>query len=331
MRLFVAAILSALAAACATAPPPEPERADPLPSWNDTESKRAIIAFVARVTDASSPDFVGRDARIAVFDNDGTLWTEQPMYNQLAFAFDRVRAMAPDHPEWLEKEPFKSVLAGDVKKAVAGGEEALLQILYATHAGMTTDEFTASVEHWIRTARHPATGRAYTDMVYKPQVELLNWLGDEGFKTFIVSGGGIDVMRPWTQVVYGIPPEQVVGSSLKARYEVRDGMPVIVKEPAIDFLDDKAGKPVAIQKFIGRRPILAVGNSDGDFEMLEYTTSGPGPRLGVLVHHDDAAREWAYDRESQVGKLARGLDEAPGRGWIVVSMKDDWSRIYPGQ
>ena len=302
--------------------------ADALPSWNDTAARQAILRFVATTTTPDSAGYVPPAERIAVFDNDGTLWAEQPMYVQMAFALDRVKALAPAHPEWREQEPFASLLKGDVKAALAGGEHAIAEIVMATHAGMTTEEFEVTVRNWLATARHPKTGRPYTEMVYQPMLELLAYLRANGFKTFIVSGGGIEFMRPWTEAVYGIPPEQVVGSSIRTKYELRDGKPVIARLPEIDFIDDKAGKPVGIQKFIGRRPVLAVGNSDGDFEMLEWTTSGPGPRLGVLVHHDDADREWAYDRESAVGRLARGLDEGPRRGWVIVSMRDDWARVF---
>jgi phosphoglycolate phosphatase-like HAD superfamily hydrolase len=305
--------------------------AQALPSWNDTPTKTAIISFVEKVTKESSPDFVRPEDRIAVFDNDGTLWTEQPMYTQFAFVIDRVKAMAPDHPEWKDKEPFKSLLAGDAKGVAASGEKGLLELVAATHAGMTTEAFAATVTNWLKTAKHPKFNRSYLECVYQPQIELLQYLRDNGFQTFIVSGGGIDFMRPWTQAIYGIPPDQVVGSSGKTKYEVRDGEPVIVKLPEIDFIDDKAGKPVAIHKFIGKRPILAFGNSDGDFEMLEYVTTGSGPRLGLILHHDDAEREAAYDRESHVGKLARGLDEAQARGWVLVRMKSDWAVVFPRQ
>ena len=268
--------------------------------------------------------------RIAVFDNDGTLWSEQPMYFQAFFIFDRIKQLAPQHPEWKTKEPFASVLKGDVKSTLAGGEHALLELAMATHAGMTTEEFEKIVRDWITTAKHPKTGRLYTEMVYQPMLELLAYLRANGFKTFIVSGGGIEFMRPWTERVYGIPPEQVIGSSIKTKYEIRDGKPVLVRLPELNFIDDKAGKPVGINQHIGRRPIMAFGNSDGDFQMLEWTTSGPGPRFGLLVHHDDADREWAYDRQSSIGRLDRGLDEAADRGWTVVDMKKDWSNVYPG-
>ncbi len=301
--------------------------ADPLPSWNEGATKQAILGFVEKVT-SEGADFVPPAERIAVFDNDGTLWAEQPLYFQAFYLFDRVKALAPQHPEWASEEPFASVLKGDYKSALAGGEHGLLAMAAATHAGLISEEFSASVNDWLATAKHPFTGKAYTDMVYQPMLELLDHLRANGFKTFIVSGGGIDFMRPWTERVYGIPPEQVIGSSLKAAYEVREGKPVIVKRPELDFIDDKAGKPVGIHQHIGRRPIFAAGNSDGDFEMLEWTTSGEGPRLGILVHHTDAEREFAYDRESHVGKLARGLDEAPQRGWSLIDMKSDWKTIY---
>jgi phosphoserine phosphatase len=303
--------------------------ADPLPSWNEGATRQRLLDFVAEVTDPASASFVPPAERIAVFDNDGTLWSEQPAYFQLLFALDRVKALAPQHPEWKTEEPFASLIKGDVKGALAGGEHALMQIIMATHAGMTTEQFGAVVQEWLATARHPTSGRPYTEMVYQPMLELLALLRANGFKTFIVSGGGIEFMRPWTQAVYGIPPEQVIGSSIETRYELRDGRPVLVRLPEIAFVDDKAGKPVGIHRHIGRRPILAFGNSDGDFEMLEWTTAGTGPRLGLLLHHDDGEREFAYDRKSHVGRLDRGLDEASRRGWQVVSMRSDWRTMYP--
>jgi phosphoserine phosphatase len=305
------------------------QAADPLPSWNEGGARQAIVRFVESTTDPAGPRFVPPAKRIAVFDNDGTLWAEQPLYFQLAFALDRVKALAPQHPEWRDQEPFASLLKGDLKGALAGGEHAILEIVMATHAGMTAEEFATVAKQWLATARHPKTGRLYTDMVYQPMLELLAWLRANGFMTFIVSGGGVEFLRAFAEETYGIPPEQVIGSSIRTKYEVRDGKPVITRLPEIDFIDDKAGKPVGIHKFIGRRPILAFGNSDGDFEMLEWTTSAPGARLGLIVHHDDAEREWAYDRESSIGRLARGLDEAATRGWLVVSMKDDWRRVFP--
>jgi phosphoglycolate phosphatase-like HAD superfamily hydrolase len=302
--------------------------ADPLPSWNDGSARKAILAFVERVTKEGGPDFVAPAARIAVFDNDGTLWSEQPIYVQAAFVVDRVQALAPQHPEWKAKEPFASVLKGDVKSALAGGEHALLEMAMATHAGTTTEEFDRIVTDWIATAKHPKTGRLYTEMVYQPMLELLAYLRANKFKTFIVSGGGIEFMRPWAERVYGIPPEQVIGSSIKTKYELRNGKPALARLPELDFIDDKEGKPVAIHEHIGRRPIAAFGNSDGDFQMLEWTTAGPGASLALVVHHDDAVREVAYDRESSIGRLARGLDEAATRGWVVVSMKQDWKRVF---
>jgi haloacid dehalogenase-like hydrolase len=302
---------------------------DPLPSWNDGSAKKSIVDFVAKVTTDGSPDFVPVAERIATFDNDGTLWAEQPMYFQLIFALDRVKALAPKHPEWKTKEPFASLLKGDLKKTLAGGDHAILEIVMATHAGMTTEEFEKTVTDWIATAKHPKTKRPYTEMVYQPMLELLAYLRANGFKTFIVSGGGIEFMRPWTERVYGIPPEQVVGSSGKLKFEMRDGHPVLLKLPAIDFIDDKAGKPVGIQSHIGRRPIFAFGNSDGDREMLEWTAAGSGLRFMGLVHHTDAEREWDYDRKSSIGKLDKALDEAAAKGWTVVDMKRDWKAIFP--
>ena len=304
---------------------------DPLPSWNDGTAKQQIRDFVSRVTDPQSPDFVPEPERIAVFDNDGTLWAEQPAYFQLLFIIDRVKALAPEHPEWKSTQPFQAVLEGDMKALAASGEHGLLELAMATHAGMTTTEFEAIAGDWIATARHPQTGRPYTKMVYQPMLELLDYLRANGFKTFVVSGGGIEFMRPWTEKVYGIPPEQVVGSSITTAYEVRDGVPVLVRQPKIDFIDDKEGKPVGINSHIGRRPIAAFGNSDGDFQMLEWTTAGAGARLGVLIHHTDAEREWAYDRDSHIGRLDRGLDEAAARGWVVVDMREDWKAVFPGR
>jgi phosphoglycolate phosphatase-like HAD superfamily hydrolase len=321
--------LSTIALTCALALTATLTRAaDPLPSWNDTAPKQAILAFVEKVTKEGSPDFVPIAERIATFDNDGTLWSEQPMYFQAFFIFDQIKKMAPQHPEWTEKEPFASVLKGDVKSALAGGEHALAALMAAAHSGMTTEEFEKTVTDWITTAKHPKTGKLYTEMIYQPMLELLAYLRANGFKTFIVSGGGIEFMRPWTERVYGIPPEQVVGTSGGLKYELRDGIPVIVKLPELVLNDDKEGKPVGIQRHIGRRPIAAFGNSDGDFQMLEWTTGGKGARLGMIVHHTDAEREFAYDRESHVGKLVKGLDEAPKRGWTVIDMKTDWKTIY---
>jgi phosphoglycolate phosphatase-like HAD superfamily hydrolase len=302
---------------------------EPLASWNDTAPKKAIVGFVERVTKQGSPDFVPPAERIATFDNDGTLWAEQPIYFQLAFALDRVKALAPQHPEWNDEEPFASLLKGDLKGALAGGDAAIIQIVAATHAGMTTEEFDKVVRDWIATAKHPATGRLYTEMAYQPMLELLTYLRGNGFKTFIVSGGGIDFMRVFSERVYGIPPEQIVGSSGKLDFELRDGKPVLMKLPELSFNDDKAGKPVEIQMHIGRRPIFSFGNSDGDLQMLQWTTAGSGARFGGLVHHTDADREWAYDRTSSVGRLDKGLGEAQASGWTLVDMKNDWKTIFP--
>jgi len=305
------------------------QKSDPLPSWKDGAAKVRIMAFVGAVTDEKNKDFVPIPERIAVFDNDGTLWGEQPMYYQLAFALDRVKELAPKHPEWNDQEPFKSVLAGDMKGVAASGEKGLLELVAASHAGMTTDEFETIVRKWLTDARHPTLGRAYTTMIYQPMLELLAYLRANGFKTFIVSGGGIEFLRVFSEQVYGVPPEQVVGSSIVVKYESDAKAPKLDRLPQINFIDDKAGKPVGIHYHIGRRPIAAFGNSDGDFEMLEWTTTGPGLRLGMIVHHDDAEREYDYDRDSTFGRLARALDAASKRGWTVVSMKDDWERIYP--
>ena len=302
--------------------------ADPLPSWNEGAAKKSIVAFVEKVT-KEGPDFVPAAERIVTSDNDGTLWAEQPMYFQAFFVFDRIRTLAPQHPEWREKEPFASVLKGDAKAALAGGEHALLEMVMATHAGLTTEEFDQIVTEWIATAKHPKTGRLFTEMVYQPMLELMDYLRANGFKTYIVSGGGIEFIRPWAERVYGIPPEQVIGSSGKTKFEMRDGKPVIVKLPELNFIDDKAGKPAAIQHHIGRRPVMAFGNSDGDLQMLQWTAAGKGPRFCLYVHHTDADREWAYDRASHIGKLDEGLDEAAAKNWSVVNMKDDWAIIYP--
>ena len=305
------------------------QAADPLASWNDGPAKKSITEFVAKVTKEGSPDFVPPEERIATFDNDGTLWAEQPMYFQFLFAIDRVKALAPQHPEWKEKEPFASLLKGDMKTALAGGEHAVLEIVAATHSGMTTEEFDRIVREWLATAKHPKTARLYTEMVYQPMLELLAYLRGNGFKTFIVSGGGVEFMRAFADKVYGIPPEKVVGSTGKLKFELRDSTPVLMKLPEVQFIDDKEGKPVGIQMNIGRRPIAAFGNSDGDLQMLQWTAAGSGARFCLYIHHDDATREWAYDRQSSIGRLDKGLDEAKVKGWTVVSMKDDWKRIFP--
>jgi phosphoserine phosphatase len=302
---------------------------DPLPSWNAGKARQSIIDFVKKVTTPGSPEFVPVPERIATFDNDGTLWCEKPAPVQLFFAADRVKALAPEHPEWKTQEPFASVLRGDLKAALAGGERALLELMMATHTGMTSDEFEAIVRNWIDTARHPDTGRLYTEMTYPPMLELLAYLRANGFKTFIVSGGGIEFMRPWTEKVYGIPPEQVVGSTVKTKFEMRDGVPAIVRLPELNFNDDKGGKPVGINEHIGRRPVAAFGNSDGDLQMLQYTGAGAGARFCLYVRHDDAVREYAYDRADGLARLDKGLDEAAAKGWTVVSMKDDWKTVFP--
>jgi phosphoglycolate phosphatase-like HAD superfamily hydrolase len=312
-------------------PPPcaAAEPVDPLPSWNDGATKRAITTFVEAVTRPGAPSFVEPAARIATFDNDGTLWAEQPYYFQLAFALARVKALAPTHPEWKEKEPFKSVLAGNVKGALEQGEKALIELVEVTHSGMTTEQFASAVSDWAATAKHPRTGRLYTEMVYQPMLELLAYLRSRGFKTFIVSGGGVDFMRPWVEKAYGIPPEQVVGSSGVTRLDQRAGAPVLLKEAKVEFVDDGPGKPVGINRFIGRRPVLAFGNSDGDLQMLEWTAAGAGLRFMGLVHHTDAEREWGYDRQSSIGKLDKALDAAKARRWVIADMARDWKRIYP--
>ena len=305
--------------------------ADPLPSWNDGPAKKSLVAFVEKVAKPGSPDFVPVPERIAVFDNDGTLWCEKPLAVQLYFALDRVKALAPQHPEWKDKEPFASLLKGDLKTAAAGGERALMELMMATHTGMTTVEFEKIVKDWIATAKHPTTGKRFLDMTYQPMLEVLAYLRANGFKNYIVSGGGIEFMRPWAEAAYGIPPEQVVGSSVKTKFELRDGQPVIVRLPELNFNDDKGGKPVGINQHIGRRPIAAFGNSDGDLQMLQYTGAGSGTRFCLYVHHTDAEREFAYDRTDHLAKLDKGLDEAAAKGWTVVSMKDDWKLIFPFQ
>ncbi|MCC6679116.1 MAG: haloacid dehalogenase-like hydrolase [Phycisphaerales bacterium] len=309
------------------------EAPDPLPSWNDTPARSAILEFVRVSTTEGSPGFIPPEERIAVFDNDGTLWAEHPMYFQLAFAIDRVKALAPARPDWQDKEPFKSILAGDLKTALADGERAVVEIIMATHAGMTTDEFALAVSDWAASARHPRFDQPYTACVYQPMLELLACLRAGGFKTYIVSGGGVEFMRPWASRVYGIPPEQIIGSSGKTQFELRGGSPVLVKLPQIEFIDDKEGKPAAINNRIGRRPAAAFGNSDGDLAMLQWTAAGdpahPGrARLAMIIRHTDAQREWAYDRESPIGRLDKALDEATSRGFIVVDMKADWKKVF---
>lgn len=304
--------------------------ADPLPSWNNGPSKSAITGFVTAITDKSGPDYVKPSERIAVFDNDGCLWTEQPIYFQLFFAMDRVRELAADHPEWKTQQPFQAVLEGDMKTLAASGEKGIVELVMASHAGMTTDEFAGIVSGWLKTAQHPTLKKPYTELVFKPMLELLHYLRANDFTTFIVSGGGIEFMRPWVEEVYGIPPEQVVGSSIVTRFELRDGKPVLIREPKLNFIDDKAGKPVGIHQHIGRRPIFAFGNSDGDLQMLQWTTLGvEGKRFAGIVHHTDSEREFAYDRDSHVGRLDKALSEAEANGWTVVDMKKEWKVIYP--
>jgi phosphoserine phosphatase len=304
---------------------------DALPSWNDGATKKAITDFVSRVTVQGGSDFVPPAERVAVFDNDGTLWLEQPMYVQLAFALDRVKALASQHPEWKDKQPFKAVLEGDMKALAAAGEHGLVELIMATHAGMTTNEFEKITAEWLASARDPRFKRPYTELVYQPMLELLAYLRANGFMTFIVSGGGIEFMRPWTDRIYGVPSEQVIGSSIKTRFEMRDGRPILFRLPEMNFIDDKAGKPVGINEHIGRRPIAAFGNSDGDLEMLQWTTMSGGVRFGLLVHHTDAEREYAYDRESHFGRLDKALDAAAVNNWTVVDMKRDWKRVFPFQ
>jgi phosphoglycolate phosphatase-like HAD superfamily hydrolase len=325
-RSFLAGLL--VAGLCGTALAQSPA-ADPLPSWNDSAAKTAITDFVARVSTQGGADFVPAEQRIAVFDNDGTLWCERPNYVQAMFALDRIKAMAPQHPEWKRTQPFKAVLDKDVKALQGESEKEVAEIVAATHAGMTTEAFASTVRDWMASARHPRFNRPYTSLVYQPMLELLSFLRANGFKTFIVSGGGVDFMRPWVEKVYGIPPEQVVGSSLAAKLqEGGDGEPVLVKDAKVEFIDDGPGKPVGINRFIGRRPIFAFGNSDGDRQMLEWTMAGSGARFAGLVHHTDGLREYAYDRHSPVGKLDKTLDEAVAKSWTIVDMRKDWKVIF---
>ena len=331
IRVFVTCVLCTLAASAVAQPA---SAVDPLPSWNDDKTKKAIVTFVQRVTDENSPGFVPPAERIATFDNDGTLWSEQPLYFQAMFALDRIRAMAAEHPEWKTTEPYKSAIAGDLQGLKASGKAGVMKVLLTPHENVTATDFAKSVSDWLATARHPTTGMAYTQMVFQPMLELLAYLRANDFKTFIVSGGGIDFMRVFAEKVYGVPPEQVVGSTLEARFEMRDGVPTIVKTGKLLLIDDKEGKPVGIHQYIGRRPIFAAGNADADMQMLQYTTiprSGGDtrPRFGLIVHHTDGEREFAYDRDSSFGRLDKALDEAGRRGWVVVDMKNDWSRIYP--
>lgn len=305
------------------------QAAEPLASWRDGAAKEAIVEFVQQVTKKEGPSYVAPSDRIAVFDNDGTLWSEQPLYFQLRFAIDRVKLLASEHPEWKTQQPFQAVLESDREALLKAGEKGLLELVMASHAGLTTEEFSQTVQQWLESSRHPRFERKYHELVYQPMLELLVYLRDNGFKTYIVSGGGIEFMRVFAEEVYGVPPEQVIGSSIKTRFELRDGTPVILRLPELEFIDDKEGKPVAINRFIGRRPIAAFGNSDGDLQMLQYTTGGSGARLGVIIHHTDGEREWAYDRDSHVGRLDKALEEAESNGWTVVDMKRDWRTVYP--
>lgn len=306
---------------------------DPLPSWNEGETKTAIIEFVKLTTTEGSEGFIPVGDRIATFDNDGNLWSEQPIYFQFLYVIDEIKRLAPEHPEWQNEQPFKAILEGDLKSALAGGEHAILELAMGTHGGMTTDEFNSNVAQWLATAKHPKTGLPYNEMIYQPMVELLQYLSDNGYKTFIVSGGGVDFMRVWVEEAYGIPPDQVVGSSIKVKYEVgEDGLPKLIKLPELNFIDDKEGKPVGIHQYIGKRPVFASGNSDGDYQMLQWTTTATGyPRFGLYLHHTDSIREWAYDRESHVGRLSKGLDDAEKNGWTVIDMAKDWNVVYPSE
>lgn len=326
--MILAAMLASAVAPIVFSAAPAVAQSDPLPSWNDGPAKQSILDFVGAVTRNGSSEFVPVWQRIATFDNDGTLWCEQPMYVQLAFALDRVKALAPMHPEWKDKQPFKAVLDGDIKTLAETGERGLVELVMVTHAGMTTVEFARIVSQWLSTARHPRFDRPYTDLVYQPMLELLAYLRANNFKVFIVSGGGIEFMRPWSEQTYGVPPEQVVGSSIKTEFQTRDGQPELFRLPAVNFVDDGAGKPVGINEHIGRRPIAAFGNSDGDLEMLQWSTKSGGRRFGLIVHHTDGVREYAYDRNSHFGRLDKALDAAAVNGWTVVSMKDDWKRIF---
>lgn len=322
MSWFIGAAMLAVATAAQA-------QEDPLPSWNDGTPKTAILDFVAAVTTEGGSDFVPVDARVATFDNDGTLWVEHPMYAQLAFALDRVKALAPERPEWKTTQPFQAVLEGDMKALAAAGQKGLMEIVAATHTGISTEDFTQIASDWIATAKDPRWGKLYTELVYQPMLELLDYLRANGFRTYIVSGGGIEFMRPWTERVYGVPPAQVVGSSTETKFEIVDGKPALMRLPKIDFVDDGPGKPVGINAHIGQRPIAAFGNSDGDMQMLQYATmAAPGRTLGMIVHHTDAEREYAYDRETDFGRLDKAMDDAPAEGWILVDMAKDWKAVF---
>jgi hypothetical protein len=314
---------------CSPSSPENELTQDPLPSWNEGETKTTIINFVQEVTDKQSQYFIDIPDRIAVFDNDGNLWSEKPVYFQLFFAADRVKALAPEHPEWKTLQPFQSLLENDLNTFSTFGEHGILEVVMATHAGNSTEEFEKIVKDWLSTAKHPRFNRPFTEFVYQPMLELIDYLQKNDFKTFIVSGGGIEFMRPWVEQVYGIPRDQVIGSSIKTEFVIKDGKPVIIRLPEVDFIDDKEGKPIGINKFIGRKPILCSGNSDGDLAMMQYTASGEGLRFMLYLHHTDSIREWAYDRNSSVGRLDKGLDEAKEKGWTIINMKEDWKVVYP--
>jgi phosphoglycolate phosphatase-like HAD superfamily hydrolase len=331
-RRFTSVLILAICFLAIPSVPRLAAQSDPLPSWNDTVSKRAILDFVHRTTTTGSPEFIPIEQRITTFDNDGTLWVEQPMYTQLAFILTRIKELAPKHPEWKTTQPFQGVLEGDIKAVLASGEKGLMQLFASSSTGMNTEEFEKIAKDWLATAKHPKFDRLYTDCIYQPMLEVLAYLRANGFKTYIVSGGGVEFMRPFTQQAYGIPPEQVIGSTIKTKFEMNpEGRPVLMRLPELDFIDDQAGKPVNINKIIGRRPVAAFGNSDGDLQMLQWTAAGAGARLMLLVHHDDPIREYAYDRKSHVGQLDKAWDQAVAKHWIVVSMKDDWKTIFPPQ
>jgi len=305
------------------------ESNDPLPSWNEGNTKSSIIEYVTDVTNQDSKNFIPINERIATFDNDGNLWSEQPAYFQFFFAMDRIKALAPEHPEWKTEQPFKAVLEDDMEELAKHGEHGLLELVMASHASMTTEEFEAIVKDWLATARHPRFNRPYNELVYQPMLELLQFLRDNDFKTFIVSGGGIEFMRPWVEEVYGIPPDQVVGSNIKTEFDYNNGIPVIRRLAEMDFIDDKAGKPIGIHKFIGQKPVFASGNSDGDLQMLQWTASNKHKSFMLYLHHTDSVREWSYDRNSHIGRLDKSLDEAIEKGWTIIDMKKDWKVIYP--
>lgn len=319
--IIVAAVLAIL---------PTLSLADPLPSWNNTETKRAILEFVEATTTPGSERYIDPAARIATFDNDGNLWAEQPVYFQLIYALDKAKAMVEADPSLAEKSPgVKAAAVGDMQALLADGHKGMLEVMAMSHSGMTTDEFKDEVDKWLETTKHPVTGRRFDEMIYQPMLELLTYLRDKGYKTYIVSGGGIDFIRVFSERAYGIPPEQVVGSSIKATFVVSEGDADTVKSPELFFIDDKEGKPVAINHHIGRRPVIASGNSDGDLQMMQYATRGDRNALAILLHHTDENREWAYDKGSKVGGLDMALEEANQRGWVVIDMKNDWRTVFP--